>query len=260
MKPRNKILLSFDVEEFDLPLEYGRNIDVKDQLAVGLEGLNNIMPVLQMKDVEATLFTTAFFAENFPDVMQQLSARHEIASHTYYHNKFDESDLTRSRIKLEQITGKKVLGLRMPRMKPVSSKAVINAGYTYNSSVNPCWVPGRYNNLHISRTFFYEEKLLQLPVSVTPRLRIPLFWLSFKNMPYSLYLRLALQVLKKDGYICLYFHPWEFSDIGKYRLPSYVSRCPVNLLKNLKKLITDLSLEGTFVSTAAFIEDNSCDC
>lgn len=145
-------------------------------------------------------------------------------------------------------------------MKPVSSKAVINAGYTYNSSVNPCWVPGRYNNLHISRTFFYEEKLLQLPVSVTPRLRIPLFWLSFKNMPYSLYLRLALQVLKKDGYICLYFHPWEFSDIGKYRLPSYVSRCPVNLLKNLKKLITDLSLEGTFVSTAAFIEDNSCDC
>lgn len=112
MKPRNKILLSFDVEEFDLPLEYGRDIDVKDQLAVGLEGLNNIMPVLQMKDVEATLFTTAFFAENFPDVMQQLSARHEIASHTYYHNKFDESDLTRSRIKLEQITGKKSIGVK----------------------------------------------------------------------------------------------------------------------------------------------------
>ena len=61
-------------------------------------------------------------------------------------------------------------------------------------------------------------KLIQFPVSVTPHLRIPLFWLAFKNMPYALFLKLTLQTLRKDGYVCLYFHPWEFIDLANYKI------------------------------------------
>ncbi|MFT3701848.1 MAG: polysaccharide deacetylase family protein [Agriterribacter sp.] len=258
MKSDPSVLLSFDVEEFDLPLEYNQHISVERQLSVGLEGLSNIMPLLQQREISTTLFTTAFFAEHFPVVLQKLSAKHEIASHTYYHTHFKEEDLEASLKKLEEITNKKVYGLRMPRMKPVPGNIVAVAGYKYNSSINPCWIPGRYNNRHISRTIFNDNGIIQVPVSVTPNLRIPLFWLAFKNMSYSMYLRLALQTLKKDGYLCLYFHPWEFAGIDTYDIPSYIKRAdPAKLFSKLTRLVNDLSNEAKFITMQEFVSASS---
>ena len=36
------ILLTFDVEEFDLPLEYGQAISLEQQLEIGKKGLDEI--------------------------------------------------------------------------------------------------------------------------------------------------------------------------------------------------------------------------
>lgn len=112
----------------------------------------------------------------------------------------------------------------MPRMMEVEAAEVEKAGYTYNSSVNPTWLPGRYNNLKVSRRYFPQGNVLQIPASVSPW-RIPLFWLSFHNFPVSVYRYLANRAIKKDGYLNIYFHPWEFMDITKkaYALPSYTS-------------------------------------
>ena len=41
-----KILLSFDVEEFDMPLEYNFNIAIEIQMEIGKKGLDNLMPIL----------------------------------------------------------------------------------------------------------------------------------------------------------------------------------------------------------------------
>ena len=41
-----KILLSFDVEEFDMPLEYNFNIAIETQMKIGKKGLDNLMPIL----------------------------------------------------------------------------------------------------------------------------------------------------------------------------------------------------------------------
>jgi peptidoglycan/xylan/chitin deacetylase (PgdA/CDA1 family) len=249
----NKILLSFDVEEFDLPLEYKQVVSVEEQLSVGYEGLQALYPLLELP-IRTTLFTTAFFAEAHSDDIKMLSAKHEIASHTYYHTRFMEEDLGASKEKLESITGQRVYGLRMPRMKPVDPGLVKEAGYIYNSSVNPTWLPGRYNHLNVPRLLHYEEGCIQFPVSVTPKRRIPLFWLLFKNIPYSIYLKLVLQTLRNDGYVCLYFHPWEFTDLTRYKLPFYVKRHSGNiLLQRLRRLINDLSEEGEFISMADFI-------
>lgn len=132
-------------------------------------------------------------------------------------------------------------------MRPVLMKDVLAAGYQYDSSINPTWLPGRYNNFHLPRTIYHEGGVKRIPASVSPGIRIPLFWLSFKNMPYSLYLELCKQTLSKDGYCCLYFHPWEFTPIEQFGLPGYTRRwCGPKLVERLRRLVTDLSKEADF--------------
>ncbi|HUP12798.1 MAG TPA: hypothetical protein VM187_11310, partial [Niastella sp.] len=92
--------------------------------------------------------------------------------------------------------------------------------------------------------------------SVSPRLRIPLFWLAFKNMPYALFKSLCIKTLKKDGYLCLYFHPWEFTDIWEFELPGYAKRWSgEKLQQRLYRLIKDLKAEGEFSSMWQMISE-----
>jgi len=239
--------MSFDVEEFDMPLEYQFDIPVEEQMRVGIEGLDAITPILDA--VPCTLFTTANFANHFPERIKKLAISHEIASHTFYHTAYTTEDLLKSRLRLEEITGQKITGLRMPRMRPVLMQDVLAAGYQYDSSINPTWLPGRYNNFHLPRTMYYEEGITRIPASVSPGIRIPLFWLSFKNMPYAWYLQLCKQTLAKDGYLCLYFHPWEFTFIEQFGLPGYTRRwCGPKLVERLTKLVKDLSKDADFVT------------
>ena len=102
-------------------------------------------------------------------------------------------------------------------MFPVSDKEIARCGYTYNSSLNPAFIPGRYMHLTSPRTCFMKDGVLQIPASVTPLLRFPLFWLSYHHLPASLYRRLARRVANHDGYFATYFHPWEFFDLSSRR-------------------------------------------
>jgi peptidoglycan/xylan/chitin deacetylase (PgdA/CDA1 family) len=257
MRRKRFLLLSFDVEEFDMPLEYGQSISQQEQLETGYRGLQALMNIIDATPVEATFFTTANFAQHFPDAVKSLSKKHEIASHTFYHSHFKTEDLLASKNKLEEIISKKVYGLRMPRMRKVEMKDVTEAGYSYDSSINPSFVPGRYNNLRVSRRHYYENEMLRFPVSVSPVLRLPLFWLSFKNLPYDFYLHLVKTALKRDGYVCLYFHPWEFINLDKYHIPGYTKRwAGERLQQRLKKLIADLQPCGDFVSMEKYIREH----
>src|SRR5258708_1108811 len=113
MQKQKKILISFDVEEFDLPLEYKQKITIEQQLKFGQKGLPLIVSHLNAEKITSTFFTTAFFAENFAEEIKQISFDHEIASHSYYHTSFKNDDLKNSKQKLETIIGKQVFGLRM---------------------------------------------------------------------------------------------------------------------------------------------------
>jgi peptidoglycan/xylan/chitin deacetylase (PgdA/CDA1 family) len=249
------ILLTFDVEEFDLPLEYGIAITHEEQMAVGKKGLDMIQEILNEPDINCTLFTTADFALKYPASIASLSMKHEIASHTFFHSSFKIEDLKNSREVLEDIISDKVYGLRMPRMKKINAGVVKLAGYSYDSSINPTWIPGRYNNFRMPRTCYTENGIMKVPVSVSANFRIPLFWLSFKNFPYSYFKRISLQALRKDGYLSLYFHPWEFTDLTNYNLPAIVKRKSGNeLLEKLKRLIADLKKEGEFSTVNSFLK------
>lgn len=211
------VLLSFDTEEFDVPLEHGVNISFEHQMEVSIAGTNKILDCLERHQTKATFFCTVTFALHAPEVMKRiLSGGHEIASHGYYHSEFKEEHLKESKVKLEELTHTSVRGYRQARMMPVSEKAIADAGYAYNSSLNPTFIPGRYMNLATSRTCFMKEGVLQIPVSVTPWLRFPLFWLSCHTLPKGLYRRLCHRTLKHDGYFATYFHPWEFYPLAQH--------------------------------------------
>ncbi len=223
------ILLSFDIEEFDVPLEQGAEISPDLQIEISRQGALSILELLAGNNIKATFFCTAAFAEKAPDIIMKIKeAGHEIASHGYYHSAFEVAHLAESKKRLEDISGCRIYGYRMARMMPVDEKEIFRAGYKYNSSLNPTFIPGRYNNLNVPRTWFYREGVLQLPASVTPLFRFPLFWLSFHNLPLGLYRFLSVRTLKKDGYLNIYFHPWEFADIkqyaAEYRLPGIMLR------------------------------------
>jgi peptidoglycan/xylan/chitin deacetylase (PgdA/CDA1 family) len=249
MSRQRYILISFDVEEFDTPTEYNQNLSIYEQMETGFKGLQATMSVINGADTPCTFFTTANFANWFPDSIRQIARKHEIASHTFFHSHFQTSDLLQSRLQLESITNQPIYGLRMPRMKQVAMQDVKEAGYTYDSSINPTWIPGRYNNLSQPRTIYYDQNMLRVPASVSPRFRIPLFWLAFKNMPYAMFKKLAVQTLQHDGYVCLYFHPWEFTDIWEFEMPGYTKRWSGEKLQHrLYRLIKDLKAEGEFTT------------
>ncbi|MCF8452165.1 MAG: polysaccharide deacetylase family protein [Pedobacter sp.] len=222
------ILLSFDIEEFDMPFEYGKDISFEDQIAISIAGTNHILDILDTHEVKATFFSTVVFAQNAPEVIQRIiNSGHELASHGYYHSSFETAHLASSKLALQELSGQEIRGYRMARMKPVDENEITKAGYSYNSSINPTWLPGRYNNLSKPRKFYKEAGTWQIPASVSPLLRFPLFWLSFHNLPLSVYQWLAERTHKKDGYLNIYFHPWEFTELNdkeRFGFPGYVSR------------------------------------
>ena len=222
------VLLSFDIEEFDMPFEYGKEISFTDQIAISRAGTLAILDLLDKHKIKATFFCTVTFAENVPDLIQRITTSgHELASHGYYHSDFKPEHLLQSKLKLQELSGQKITGYRMARMMPVDEKEIEKAGYTYNTSINPTYLPGRYNNFNISRTHFRKQNVLQIPASVSPIIRFPLFWLSFHNLPLSIYKFLAQWTYKKDHYLNVYFHPWEFTDLSdfeRFGFPGYVRK------------------------------------
>jgi hypothetical protein len=121
-------------------------------------------------------------------------------------------------------------------------------GYIYNASLNPAFIPGRYMHLTTPRTYFMEKGVLQIPASVSPILRIPMFWLSLHNFPLWLYKALTYRILKHDGYFNTYFHPWEFYPLGDYpelKMPYIIKHnAGQGMYDRLKDVILSLKAKG----------------
>lgn len=255
-----KVLLSFDVEEFDLPREHGASISLDESLKVSAEGLIRILKVLDEAKVKATFFITGNFAEGKPELVQRIKKNgHEIACHGVDHFKPAKTDICKSKEIVEKVAEVKVVGYRQPRMFKISYKELKRCGYKYDSSVNPAFIPGRYNHLDIPRDLFVKEGVVEVPTSVAGVVRVPLFWLALHLMPFNIYARLAKMTIKKTGYFATYFHPWEFAEILKnYKVvPAYIKRnSGKKLVVRLKRLINVLEQHGCeFVTYDEFVKE-----
>ncbi|MBC3788792.1 DUF3473 domain-containing protein [Spirosoma utsteinense] len=253
---KRTILFTVDVEEFDTAVEFGHAISLSEQIAVSTRGLRLLAERFDVVGARTTLFTTANYALHEPDLIRDLARHHEIASHGFYHTTFEPADLLSSRLALEKLLGKPVTGFRRARMGFVDPVDVQQAGYQYNSSLHPTWLPGRYNHWGEPRHPFRESGVWQVPASVTPTLRLPLFWLSLKNFPFSYYKQLCRQTLQADGFLNLYVHPWEFTDLSSYTgIPAYVRRHSRDqLLDRVEALLRYLKPQGEFGTMDEFVQ------
>jgi hypothetical protein len=251
----HSVLLSFDVEEFDFALEYGQDVAEPEQFGVSAEGLVLTLDMLDRLGFTATFFCTAHFALHHEGLIRRVAARHEVASHGFYHSRFEPDDLARSRLALERVCGMPVRGYRHPRLRSLDRRLVRDAGYTYNSSENPVWLPGRYNNLRRPRVAYTEGGLLNVPISATPLIRFPLFWLTFKNVPELLMWAASAWTLWSDGYINVFFHPWEFTRMAGYKIPTVAKRLDGEaLLDRLERYLVWLGRRARFVTFGEFAE------
>lgn len=256
MDTNKHILLTFDLEEFDLPLEFDCAISLDQQMAVTYQGLEKVIALLDKYNIKATFFVTSVFALANPSILIQLGAKHEIASHSLSHSQFVSEDYERSKQILEEITQTNVKGFRMPRFGKVDFVELKRCGYLYDSTLNPTFIPGRYNHFSKPRILFTEPGtgLTVIPVSVSPVIRFPLFWLTFKNVPFAFYSFLCKQTLSKDKYLHLYFHPWEFADIRSFKIPDYIKRQDGNeLTDKLERLLIYLNKQAEFTTISEFL-------
>ena len=60
----------------------------------------------------------------------------------------------------------------MPSIKTLPSNLIREAGYSYDSSINPN-VYARYNNFSSKRTIHFIDEIYIIPTSVTPIIRFP---------------------------------------------------------------------------------------
>lgn len=252
------ILLSFDTEEYDVPREHGVDFSLEEGMKVSVFGTNRILDCLKANGVRATFFCTANFAEQAPQVMQRIMDEgHEVACHGCDHWQPKATDVEQSKLTVERVTGREAHGYRQPRMFPVSDSELERMGYLYNSSLNPAFIPGRYMHLTTPRTPFMQGSVLQIPASVTPWLRFPLFWLSLHNLPEGIYHRMVRRTLKHDGHFVTYFHPWEFYELKEhpeFKMPFIIkNHSGQQMVDRLDRLIKMLQAEGhSFITYTEF--------
>jgi peptidoglycan/xylan/chitin deacetylase (PgdA/CDA1 family) len=249
------LLITIDLEEFDIPEEYGQRLDWSTKCAITNEGLARLMPILEKHGVKATFFTTGAYAKANTEGVKIIAEKHEIASHSLNHSNFDDFDYAASKIVLEKISGQTIRGFRMPRLRPVDYNTLKDNDYTYDASLNPTWLPGRYNKLTSPKKPFFNGLVHIFPSSVTPIFRIPLFWLTFKNLPLWVSKYLFFWV-RMNGLLVFYIHPWEFADLSRFELPNYVKGVDCeDLVKKFDGFIGHIASKGQFMTCSDFLEN-----
>ncbi|UCH88101.1 MAG: polysaccharide deacetylase family protein [Thermoplasmata archaeon] len=161
------------------------------------EGLPKILAMLDKYDIRATFFVVGNIAEKYPEIIKDLSQKHEVGSHGYHHESFNEMDktkmgaLNKSKKLLEKITETEVLGFRAPYLRVCNELYTVldDLGFEYDASMASFMKSHRELNSHKLQKF-----KLGIPNVI---LRFPAGMKKFKNYCTS------------DPFPILFFHTWE---------------------------------------------------
>jgi len=261
------ILLTFDIEEFDMPIEFGMEISDEEIFERSFTGTKRILELVNSKNIIATFFITPRFAMRYPKLIKEISKKHEVALHGYHNHNYNykvvereraHKELKSGRDKLRKITGKEVKGFREPRLQKPPYSILKKVGFGYDSSLNPTFVPGRYNNLFANRGVQTIEGVKIIPLSVTPLFRLPLFWFAFRNLglKYGKFVT-KLSLINQD-FVVLVFHSWEFIDLNEFKVPLLLRRNSCAKIRNMLSDYIDwcLKKKWKFISMGEYYEKN----
>ena len=213
----------------------------------------------QDEKVRGTFFVLGWLAERLPHLVREIHSRgHEVASHGYYHNLYNEqshedlkADLYNSKSLLEDIIGNQVYGYRAPSFAINNDilKIIEDCGYLYDSSYNSFTMHGRYGDVNLPENrkngivAKISDNFFELPISNLEFMKSALPWGGggyFRMIPFPIFKTGTNYLLKKYNAYLFYFHPWEIDqdqprvhDASRF----YKFRHYVNLSKTYSRLL-----------------------
>jgi peptidoglycan/xylan/chitin deacetylase (PgdA/CDA1 family) len=192
------------------------------------EGLQRLLDLFEKHQIFATFFTTGDMARMHPEMVRKIFKKgHEIACHGLLHLKDEyivgrleqEKRLKEATDIIEKVIGKRPIGFRAPclRANEDTFELLSENGYLYDSSMIPTLIPGYYGYLskdskphwllNTSNHIVSEKRILEIPVSVNPILRVPLSAAWLRNLGASWVKLGVLLNLSFDNPVTLYVHP-----------------------------------------------------
>jgi hypothetical protein len=196
---------------------------------------HRVLDLFARGGAKATFFTLGWVAERHPGLVRRIVAEgHELASHGWDHTRVDaqeaeafRADIQRTKGLLEDIGGVAVNGYRAATFSigartPWAFRVLLEAGYSYSSSVNPIR-HDLYGMPGAPRVPFHPDRqgVVEIPMTTVR--------LGGRNWPCSGggYFRLLPKALYRAGLRrvngtdhqpgIFYFHPWEV-DPGQPRI------------------------------------------
>lgn len=197
------------------------------------ESTGRLLDLLARHGCRGTFFVVGWLADRKPGLVRRIAAAgHEVASHSWWHRRVNtltpgefREDITRTKARLEEITGERVHGFRAPSfsIRPGMEwafDALIESGYTYDSSVFPIRRPGYGWPGAPTRPYDIRRPagtLREYPMTVLDLFgwRVPAAGGGYlRQLP----LAVIQAALRRQGPGMFYIHPWEL-DPDQPRLP-----------------------------------------
>ncbi|HYD50877.1 MAG TPA: polysaccharide deacetylase family protein [Terriglobales bacterium] len=244
--------------------------------------------------IKGVFFVVARDARSQSALLREMHERgHEIASHSLTHPQpfrgLDDAALARetatSRAVLAECVGAPVLGFRAPAwdVDPRVLRAVAAAGYRYDASVFPspalalgrlvadwrgaaggpiaqmkscyAWAP-RHPHI-VGRN---GNSLIEFPIAVTPRLRLPAYHTISHLIPSALFDRILGSALRAPQPVCYELHAADALDLSEDRLDPRISVHPgmqipiAAKLAALRRILHRIARERRMVTYRQMIE------
>nr|MDO8135776.1 polysaccharide deacetylase family protein [Candidatus Njordarchaeum guaymaensis] len=269
---RKTIALTVDLEEWTVPQEFGGEpLSEKHSIGISEQGTYRLLEILEQESIKVTFFVTAFFASRKPEIMKKIvELGHETASHGLRHSPLKNQTYVEQLASLreagkiiEKKAGSTPIGFRAPtlRIDGATIKALKKLNYFYDSSILATYVPGRYNQLRAPyMPFIWGETgqldiakpLLEIPISVTPILRVPIGWWWFRKNFGQRACQLGFHALwrRNQPVVCV-VHPWELVKLPSApSIPFHIRfNCGERSIEQLESLINHVKkVDGKFVT------------
>ena len=274
-----KCIFTIDVEDWfhilDVPST--PKIEKWDSLPSRVErNFERLLDLFSEANVRATCFVLGWIGRRFPRLIREANRRgHEIASHGYAHELVGHMtpaefsrDIAVAKSILEDAIGRQVSGYRAPGFSTTAEtpwffRKVVEAGYSYDSSVFP--VRCGHGGLTTAPLGPYLIKtecgdLIEIPATVASFLgkRLCVFGGGYLRLaPWPLISYLAKRVLREGRPVVCYVHPREI-DLNHPRLEMNLARkfrSYVNLRTSERKIRRLLST-FKFTSFREFLTDS----
>jgi polysaccharide deacetylase family protein (PEP-CTERM system associated) len=193
--------ITVDFEDWRCALDPDPKADYRNRPEADAEYLKNaardMLRELDAFDAKGTFFVLGEVAKAVPETLQEISRRgHEIASHSPVHlpprmiPREEYRQLVARDVELiEQVTGKRPLGFRVPYLSITRSDGWIlsllaDLGFQYDSSVAPTWTPYWGIPFAPKSPYFPDFTDLSKQSHQTRIVEVPLtVWPSWKHLP-----------------------------------------------------------------------------